>query len=421
MKAKTMNRNKILVSILCFCLASNLYAEQETQKYNSNNLTLKTALEKAVTSNPSLLSLMKLEEKNEGLVKQAKVSPSPSLIIGAEDFAGNGEYKKTSSMKSTIGLSQTIETAGKRKNRIRIADSTKNAEILKVEIAKKEMKLKVATLFFKLYQLTKELEIQKESIELARQTSDSVNKRVAAGELAQIDSTRAYVEFTREETLRKHLELDITSLKNEIATLLGEKSFDYDGIKVDVQSFIKEELSAPEKINIEELPEIALAKAELKLAESEYNMTKAEKVSDVELTVNYSKYRATSDHAFAIEASVPLARNSVKGKMQSAKAEVEAAKLGLTSVNSELSAKIYTAFQEKESLTKEVYNLENMLLPAAKEAYEQVQTAFNSGEKSLLDLFDAKKSLLATELLHLELECKLFNAISEYAILTNQM
>ena len=62
-----------------------------------------------------------------------------------------------------------------------------------------------------------------------------------------------------------------------------------------------------------------------------------------------------------------------------------------------------------------------MLLPSAKEAFEQIQTAFNSGEKSLLDLFDAKKSLLETELLHLELQCKLFNAISEYAILTGQM
>ena len=66
-----MNINKILVSILCFCLASNLYAEQEIQKCNSNKLTLKTALEKAVTSNPSLLALMKLEEKNDGLLKQS--------------------------------------------------------------------------------------------------------------------------------------------------------------------------------------------------------------------------------------------------------------------------------------------------------------------------------------------------------------
>ncbi len=416
-----MDINKILVSILCFCLASNLYAEQDAKKFNSNTLTLKTALEKAVTSNPSLLALMKQEEKNEGLVKQAKVVPSPSLIIGAEDFAGNGEYKKTSSMKSTIGLSQTIETAGKRKKRIRIANSTKTTEMLKVEIAKKEMKLKVASSFFKLYQLEKELEIQKESIELARQNSDSVNKKVAAGELAQIDSTRAYVEFTREETLKKHLELDIISLKNEIATLLGEKTFEYKGISINAESFIKEELSAPESINIEGLPELALAKAELKLAESEYNMTKTERVSDIELTVNYSKYRATSDHAFAVEASVPLTRNSVKGKMQSAQAEVEAAKLYIDSVNSEISAKIYTAFHEKESLTKEVRNLESMLLPSAKESYEQIQTAFNSGEKSLLDLFDAKKSLLETELLHLELQCKLFNAISEYAILTGQI
>ena len=421
MKVKTMNINKILVSILCFCLASNLYAEQEAQKCNSNTLTLKTALEKAITSNLSLLALMKQEEKYEGLVRQAKVTPPPSLVIGAEDFAGNGEYKKTSSMKSTIGLSQTIETAGKRKKRIRIANSTKTAEMLKVEIAKKEMKLKVASSFFKLYQLEKELEIQKESIELARQTSESVNKRVTAGELAQIDSTRAYVEFTREETLKKHLELDITSLKNEIATLLGEKTFEYKGISVNSESFIKEELSAPENINIEDLPELVLAKAELNLAESEYSMTKSERVSDIELTVNYSKYRATSDHAFAIEASIPLTRNSVKGKMQSAKAEVEAAKLCIDSVNSEISAKIYTAFQEKESLTKEVHNLETMLLPSAKEAFEQIQTAFNSGEKSLLDLFDAKKSLLETELLHLELQCKLFNAISEYAILTGQM
>ena len=127
MKVKTMNINKFLVSILCFCLASNLYAEQEAQKCNSNTLTLKTALEKAITSNLSLLALMKQEGKYEGLVRQAKVSPSPSLVIEAEDFAGNGEYKKTSSMKSSIGLSQTIETAGKRKKRIRIANSTKTA------------------------------------------------------------------------------------------------------------------------------------------------------------------------------------------------------------------------------------------------------------------------------------------------------
>ena len=62
-----MNMNKILVSILCFCLASNLYAEQEAQKCNSSILTLKTALEKAITSNLSLLALMKRVAYNLGI------------------------------------------------------------------------------------------------------------------------------------------------------------------------------------------------------------------------------------------------------------------------------------------------------------------------------------------------------------------
>ena len=413
---------KLIFLILCLSLVSNLYAESNDSNMNEKRLlTINEAIEKAISSNPAILALLKQEEISNGLLKQAKISPKPSLSVGAEDFAGNGEYKKTSSMKSTIGLTQTIETAGKRHKRIRLADLSKSIELLKIEIAKKEMKLEVASSFIKLYQLSNELEIQKESIQLASQTANSVNQKVTAGELAQIDATRAFVEVTREETVKKHLELDIASLRQELATLLGEKSFEYDGISINSQSILEKELLKIDKIDIEQLPELALAKAELELAKAEHKMTKAENVSDIDLSLNYSKYRATSDHAFGIQASIPLSQNNNKGKIQSAKAIVDAAELRIKNVSSNLSAKINTSFQEMESLAKEVLNIETMLLPAAKESYKQVQIAFDSGEKNLIDLFDSKKSLLETELLLLELRSKLFSAICEYAILTRQI
>ena len=413
---------KLIFLILCLSLVSNLNAESNDSNTNEKRLlTINEAIEKAISSNPAILALLKQEEISNGLLKQAKISPKPSLSVGAEDFAGNGEYKKTSSMKSTIGLTQTIETAGKRHKRIRLADLSKSIELLKIEIAKKEMKLEVASSFIKLYQLSNELEIQKESIKLASQTADSVNQKVKAGELAQIDATRAFVEVTREETVKKHLELDIASLRQELATLLGEKSFEYDGISINSQSILEKELLKIDKIDIEQLPELALAKAELELAKADHKMTKAENVSDIDLSLNYSKYRATSDHAFGIQASIPLSQNNNKGKIQSAKAVVDAAELRIKNVSSNLSAKINTSFQEMESLAKEVQNIETMLLPAAKESYKQVQIAFDSGEKNLIDLFDSKKSLLETELLLLELRSKLFSAICEYAILTRQI
>lgn len=411
---------KIIFLLVYFLPIFYGYAESNTE-IDTKFLTINIALERAIALNSSFKALTKQKDISEALIKEAKQTPIPNLKIGIDEFAGSGEFKGNSSMKSIIGIEKAFESKRKRKKRIASAETYRNMELLKIQIAKKELKLKVASIFFRLYQLSKELEIQKRSVIIAEETAQTVNKKVLAGELAKIDATRAYVEFTREETIKKHLELDLTSVKNEMASLWNSKDFLFQELRVENEFYTKESFKAPDSINPKEIHEIALAEAEVEHSEIDYKMAKLEKKPDLEFSLTYSKYKATSDRALGIEATIPLIGKSLEGKIEATKANIVASQHLREAIYSDFFAKLNTVYMEKESLKKEVLNLESMLLPAANQAFSEAKIAFDNGEKGLLELFDASKALLETEKLHLELQCKLFNAISEYAILSNQL
>lgn len=409
---------KIYFSLL-FIFAVSLVTAEVIEK-NTNKLTLDMAIENAVISNSAFLALSKQKDISNSLLKQAKEVPSPQLTLGVDDFAGNGAYKNTSSMKSSVGLTQTLEMGNKRKKRISSAKASCELEQFKIDIAKKELKLKVIGAYFELLRLMSELEIQNEATELAKETAETVNKKVSAGELPQIDATRVNVEYSREDAIKKHLELDVISAKNELASFWNSKTFDYDNIDLSCDAFLKQNLSEPAEEIIYSSPEILVANSQIKVAEMEVRKAKAEANADVDLSVTYNKFRESSEHAWTIEASFPLKGNSEAGNISASKQAFEAANLEKENVLTEFSVKIANAYREKESLQKEILNIENSLLPVAKKAYEETKTAFESGEKSLLDLFDARKTMLETQRLYLEIKCKLLNAIGEYAVLSNQ-
>lgn len=410
---------KYYLALLFIFGSSWLFAESLDSK-NDNILTIDMALEKAIASNSAFLAVSKQKEISNSLLRQARQKPSPELKIGVDDYAGSGVYKKTSSMKSIIGLTQTIEMGNKRKKRISSAKASGELELVKIDIAKKELKLKVISAYFELFRLTKELEMQNEATILAKETADTVNKKVAVGELPQIDATRVNVEFSREEAVKKHLELDVVSAKNELASFWNSKTFDYDSIDLVCDSFIKQEFKNPSEELINALPEVRLADSQIKLAQADIRKAKAEANADIDFSVTYNKFRESSEHAWGIEASFPLKGRSESGNISAAKHTFEANKLEKEGIISEISVKIANAFREKESLQKEVTNIETALIPAAKQAYQETKIAFESGEKSLLDLFDARKTMLETSKLYLEIQCRYFNAIGEYAVLTDQ-
>lgn len=406
--------------VLLLVLAGSLAFAETTDEKQERILTIDEAIEKAVASNSFFIAAEKQDEISKSLLRQARQNPSPELKIGVDDYAGSGPYKKTSSMKSIIGVTQTIEMGNKRQKRISLAKASRDVELLKIDMVKKELKLKVITAYFELFRLSKELEIQNEATKLAEEAADTVNKKVAAGELPRIDATRVNVEFSREEAVRKHLELDVISAKNELAALWNAKDFEYESIDLDCESFSNMELAAPSDELINESPEIRLAESQINVAKMEVNKARAEANSDIDFSVTYNKYRESSEHAWGIEASFPLKGKSESGNISAAKHSYEAAKLEKEGIVSEFSVKISNAYREKESLLKEVINIETSLIPASKQAYQETKIAFESGEKSLLDLFGARKTLLETSKLYLEIQCKLFNAIGEYAVLTNQ-
>lgn len=405
---------------IAIAMVASIASAEPVENKNENILTIDLAIDRAIASNSAFLALSKQKEISKSLLKQAGQTPVTQLTFGVDDFAGSGPYKSTSSMKSSIGFSQSFETGHKRRKRIASAKASCELEGLKYEVAKKELKLKVLNAYSELFRLMNEYKIQEEATKLAQETAEIVNKKVYAGELAPIDATRVNVEFSREEALKQHLELDILSAKNELASLWNSKFFEYEDIDLICDAYFKQNLSQPTDEILNSSPEVKIADSQIKLARMDVRKAKAEANADVDLAITYNKFRENSEHAWAIEASFPLKGNSEAGNIRAVEQAFEVASLEKEGILSEFSVKLANTFREKESLQKELDNIENSLLPVAKQAYNETKIAFEHGEKSLLDLFDARKTMLETYRLYLEIKCKLFSAIGEYAVLSNQ-
>ena len=330
-------------------------------------------------------------ERAEGLARQARARPNPSIGVMTENIAGQQPYRGFDRAESTLQLNQVIELGGKRSARIAAGE----AGVVAARARSRDGRLAYAYDLARAYGAA---EIADRRITLAEDEVEEAETDLRAA--------RALVEAGKEARLRSlQAETEVNSLRASVDTAKAERVGAYARLSAlagETTPFIK--LSEPLLGRFEahtgygpvdpmQTAPFLAAKAEQEAAASRVTVARRQAVPDV--TVSLGVRRLEVDKANAIIAGITIPfplfdRN--RGNIAAAQAELRGAEARAVATLLESEAEISAAVALNEAADARVAAAEQTL-GTAEETYRLARIAYESGKSPLIELIAARHGL----------------------------
>ena len=149
-------------------------------------LSLARAIELALAGNPEVAAATRQLEATEGQVLQGRARPNPELAYSLEDA-------RSQTRTQSWQLNLPVELGGKRAARTKAAErSREQAQAQLIEL-KATVRANVAAAYFDVLTAQERLVLARDSVALAKSSTDTVAKRVAAGKVSPVEESKARV------------------------------------------------------------------------------------------------------------------------------------------------------------------------------------------------------------------------------------
>ncbi|MFZ5862508.1 MAG: TolC family protein [Nitrospirota bacterium] len=361
-------------------------------------LTIDDAVAAALHQNLDLKTRELERDIAQGVLLQTTAYPNPELDVAVETdrmFADQGEGRRS------IGLSQTIITAGKRRQRqenarfgVTVAEDTIND-------AKRRLISEVEETFYRLLFTQERLALAKGQVDLAERVVALSGGRFREGFAPEMDVTLAKVEYHTRLQEVVGLDQEVIETRADLNTLMGRPGGDpvvAQGPLVAPRRFENDgEFSA---VAVAQRPDLRALTTDAQRAAGELELVRAERMPDVTLSLDVSEERTVfdapgltdRDRLVGVKVSVPIPLFDRKpGELASAQArlrQVEAERAALAARIARdvhvTSARIASAEQRLAHFGRDVVPLATSNLDLTRQAYEQ-------GFAGIIQLLEAQR------------------------------
>jgi cobalt-zinc-cadmium efflux system outer membrane protein len=345
-----------------------------------------------VDQHPRLAAGESLVAAARGGVRAAGAAPNPTL----EARIGHGRAREGGGSRVEWGLALNIPLGWtvQRRSRIDTADAELDAVTAEAKAIRREVLVQLGVLFWNLAYDQARVDalatLEGQVTALAR----AVGLRVQKGEARPIELPRVEVE---REKVTGELETARTSLEARQAQLAV-----WLGVPAGRQIAAAADLSAsPTPPDLETVrvrtrkrhPLLAAARARVRGLEAELQTEKLARVPPVAITgfTNHELDRRVYGAGLAVE--LPL-WNWNSGKIAQAEARLAAGQQQLEAASLELEAGVVEAEAACRSGTRLAARFKNAVLPPSEKAAATVERMYLLGEASLLEVIDARRTLL---------------------------
>ena len=387
----------VLILLLCstftFAQQVNDSLEIEYQK-----ITLNEAVETALKNNPNL---MVYEYEIESLEKQkiqAGLIPNPEADFEMENFLGGKDLSGLKGSEFTLSASQLFELGGKRSSRIDLAENEVTSAKGEFELRKIELISNVKEIFFNLYRISKQIELQKKFIKLNEEILSTITKRVKAGRTSPAEESKVKVALINSRIELDRLQRQSLSASSSLSSLLGTTAKQFEPIIDLYESIISPPGREDVIAGLEEIPLIKIIENERVLRTAKLELEKSQAVPDLTVSGGVRYLRELKTNSFVAGVSMPLPFfNRNQGNIQSAEVLVrqvdEIKNVRVLSVIS----KINSSFNNLLSAYKNSTRLKIEIIPESENAYEITRQGYLQGKFAFIDLLDAQRTLFDTE------------------------
>lgn len=149
-------------------------------------LSLARAIEMALEGNADVAAATRQVEATEGQIIQGRARPNPELAYSLEDTRS-----KTRTQSWQLNL--PLELGGKRAARTKAAEKAREQAQAQLAEVVSTVRANVVAAYFDVLTAQERLSLAKDSAALAKASTDTVAKRVAAGKVSPVEETKARV------------------------------------------------------------------------------------------------------------------------------------------------------------------------------------------------------------------------------------
>ena len=361
-------------------------APQAAATAASTPLSLARAIELALEGNPEVAAATRQLEATEGQVLQGRARPNPELAYSLEDARS-----KTRTQSWQLNL--PVELGGKRAARTKAAEKSREQAQAQLIELKATVRANVAAAYFDVLTARERLALATDSTALAKSSTDTVAKRVAAGKVSPVEETKARV---AEAGIRVELAQAASEQRNALSrlfALMGRTDVPYTVLEGTAETLPPVPNLADLQALISSSPAVVLARIEVDRRKALTDLEQSKRVPDVTVSVGMQRSNETQRNVLLFGVSVPLPvfdRN--QGNLLEALKLEDKARDELQGAIVRLHSEVAQARERLSTIAAEVQSLQQEVLPGAKSAYDAATIGFENGKFNFLEVLDAQRT-----------------------------
>jgi cobalt-zinc-cadmium efflux system outer membrane protein len=297
---------------------------------------------------------------------------------------------------------------GKRKLRMSVADAALEAAKMARVDAERTLIFSLRQQYLQTAQATSVLRFVLETRTSAQQTHDLISVRYKAGSVSEADVARAETALLEAEQAVDSARQALQTNKITLAFLLGYRGklvdFDIDTSVIRFQ--IPTGLRGADRESLlnramAERPDLRVIRAQLNRAQGSISLAQRSRFPDIALSLQYSQEGSSANAlqpptvTAGISAPIPLLYQS-QGEIARAQADLTTQQVQLSREQAVVSSDVDTALAAYLATKTRVERMESRLLDSSRRARDLVSVQYEKGAASLLELLDAQRTFIAT-------------------------
>jgi cobalt-zinc-cadmium efflux system outer membrane protein len=338
---------------------------------------------------------------------QNRVLPDPEIEFEYEELPGvfdTGQFGER-----TVSVTQTIENPFKWFYRSRSSNSnSERSRFIDYEMTRLRMTSRAKVAFDRVLADQMILMSETENLALSQTLTNRARIRLDAGDVPKLELLRSQVEEARAQNRLKQADARLAVSRSELNMLVGRKP----GLPLELRGSLSFEAivlnqGAIKKRATRSRPDLRGAELGLATERAARSAALAGWIPDLHLGVGRqtissggardSFWRASFGFSLPVWAPFRQRGESIEASANRARAEFE-----LASIERSAELEIEQALQAYRSNQEQVQLFKDRILNLAEETFRVARESHSQGKATYLDLFEAKKTLVASKVEHIE-------------------
>lgn len=402
-------------------LSSASAADSPLAAEPTGDLSLSRAIDATLRSNPVLLVTSYELKTADARITQAALRPNPIAGLQLENFAGTGAISAIESLETTLSLSQVIELGGKRAYRINAAQFDRELAGVERQSQQLDVFAEVTRRFIDVVLAQQAVTLAERAFALTDQTLGAITSRVQAARSPQAEQSRATIALTRARIEQQQARSNLQSARRALAALWGARSAAFTTATADLFALPNVESFDALSARLQSNPDFLRFATETRLREAELRLAQAQAKSDLNVSLGVRRFEATNDVALVAGVSMALpVFNRNQGAIREAEVRREQLRVQSQTALLRAEATLFGLYQELLSARMRVTTLRSEAIPQAEAALTQMQSGYERGRFSYLELASAQQELLGLQGAAIEAAADYHRLVAEIERLTGE-